>query len=146
MRSRSAAGRLPGRRIKFEIPTCGPPPTARDADPVDRRPSLRAAYTSHRNVFRTPPATSDAVQYEPFRFLPPASSQIGSTANDTWVPRAAPANPAEVANADAPMVRPNTAPSELVTRGSSLSAAASPARARRIASATSIDKTLSSHS
>ena len=55
------------------------------------------------------------------RFLPSASSQIGSTANETCVPRAEPENPAEVANAEAPTLRPKTAPSELVIRLSSLS-------------------------
>ena len=33
----------PGRRIRFEMPTCGLPPMPRAAEPVDRRPSLRAA-------------------------------------------------------------------------------------------------------
>src|SRR5262249_38951218 len=76
-----------------------------------RAPSLatvrRAASTPTCSASASPAANREAVQYEPLRFLPSASSHSGSTANDACVPRSDPENPADVANADAPTVRPN---------------------------------------
>ena len=106
-----------------------------------RRPASRPTCSASSNAL----TKRDEVQYEPLRFLPPSSSAIGWTYSDALVPRAEPENPAEVANAAAPTLRPNTAPSELVRRASDFKAADSAARARRIASATSRATTASSH-
>src|SRR4029077_9010688 len=58
----------------------------------------RAASTPTPSASARPFAERDAVQNDPLRFLPSASSHRGSTANDTCVPRTDPENPADVAN------------------------------------------------
>jgi len=80
-------------------------------------PHRRAASRPTSAASASPAPKRDAVQNTPLRFLPSASSHSGSTAKETCVPRTEPENPADVANADAPTVRPNTAPSEFVWRG-----------------------------
>src|SRR4029078_1720227 len=70
-----------------------------------RAPSLatvrRAASRPTCPASASPAAKRDAVQNDPFRFLPSASSHSGSTANDTCAQPSDPQKPADVGNADA---------------------------------------------
>jgi len=54
----SAALVEPFCNTKFDVVTCGAPPTPRPAQPFDCRPSLRAEYTSRRYVFNVPASTT----------------------------------------------------------------------------------------